>query len=405
MRNLESTLRRFGYTLRFHTLRIKPTAKPRVAVMVTDPRMFTLLPVVKNLQAFHKLEILLVFAVFYHAQSDALTPQLRSNLAKRLRSEGFSVLETSSASEMNQALSFLKRSKLIITSQPYVYPDRRLNTWNFPAKVLYVPYTLWSNKRLDLKAGEGISRCKGSAMLESRWHVEDYERTCRHSRLKGLHCGFPRLFELSQLDFRRTEKQDRETTITWAPHWSSLRSEDSSLAISLIAQSLATFVEGRPDLRLIFRPHPLFDEYLANADFTIHTSKVIDSLLELRNVDRGDSLSVGELFRLTDVLVHNSGSFLAEFSITGKPMIFSKVPNDFIFSNLSSFGSTLADASYEAGDGDELIGVLQDLLNGFDPKKELRMRAETLIRESLPGDPNKVIAREGMRLLRIPLES
>ena len=399
LRNFESDCRRSLTRILYHSLRIRHRDRKRVAVMITDPRIFSLRSVIEDLKAKEGVELACIFATFNHGNREERAEDLSLTLSKSLENSGFTVLWAGSKSGCDAALAFLKRADLIVTSQPYVFPDRRLNSWNFPAKVLYVPYTLWSNSRLDLKDGEGISRCSGSAMLETTWHVLDFEARCPNSRLKGMHSGFPRLFELSLLDFRADSEEDTFRNISWSPHWSSLRSEDSAHVVSSFAVAIQDFLVADPSRTLVFRPHPLFDEYLSKFDFNRGTDRAIQALLSLENAERGDHISVEDFFQWTDVLIHNCGSFTSEFAITGKPVIFTKVPDDFIFENLSDFGSAVVQGNYTVESGTELLEILRSLADGLDLKLPLRQKVQELIRESIAINPHEIIAKEALRLL------
>ena len=129
-------------------------------------------------------------------------------------------------------------------------------------------------------------------------------------------------------------------------------------------------------LEIVFRPHP----FLKNTLYEIEEwGKVrTDAYFKLWETIPNLSISTGDYydeFALSDLLVHDSVSFLAEYLVTGSPAIFTKrrIQLDPPFND---FGKICLQAHYVCSNEKELnkriFELLFDDFDDFDEKKELR---------------------------------
>lgn len=142
----------------------------------------------------------------------------------------------------------------------------------------------------------------------------------------------------------------------------------------------------------VYKPHP-------NLKNTVWRSKVMSAdeyQMYVAGWEHGENSTVYEgggyfdLFRSSDVLVTDCGSFLAEYLPTGKPIIWLAAKGAV---KLNSVGASLAEAFYVARNAEELREVFESVVvRGEDPLKELR---EQKIAQVMPfGKPSAQIISE-----------
>lgn len=142
----------------------------------------------------------------------------------------------------------------------------------------------------------------------------------------------------------------------------------------------------------VFKPHP-------NLRNTVWRSKVMtvdEYQIYVNGWAHGENSAVYEdgeyfdLFRSSDVLVTDCGSFLAEYLPTGKPIIWLAAKGAV---KLNAVGANLAEAFYVARNASELREVFESVVvRGEDPLKDLR---EQKIAQVMPhGKPSSQIISE-----------
>lgn len=146
-------------------------------------------------------------------------------------------------------------------------------------------------------------------------------------------------------------------------------------------QNLVSATEHSADW--VYKPHP-------NLKNSVWRSKVMtesEYQMYVAAWEHGINSSVYEggdyfdLFRSSDVLITDCGSFLAEYLPTGKPIIW-LVSSGSI--GLNSVGASLSESFYKVTNAEELRSVFEAVvLRGEDPLKELR---EEKARQVLPND-------------------
>jgi len=176
--------------------------------------------------------------------------------------------------------------------------------------------------------------------------------------------------------------------VIYAPHFTfHWKGEGDSIVLGTFewnGREILEFAKQHPEVRWAFKPHPGLRWNLEAHGFMTHAE-----------VDRyyRDWESIGiacydgnyqDLFRGSNALITDCGSFLMEYVITGKPIIrplaerFSLVP--------STSAKKLFDTYYEVHAWDELREVLDEVVvRGEDPLREKRLGA---IRDAgLCGEP------------------
>jgi hypothetical protein len=166
-------------------------------------------------------------------------------------------------------------------------------------------------------------------------------------------------------------------TLIYAPHHTI--SNENSFGLSY--STFEDFGEFIRDLMLqtkdlinwVFKPHSLlFSKLLSNSSWGEgKTNNYYEDWRKNAQVQEGN---YGELFQVADGMIHDSGSFLAEFLATGKPVMYLK-KKAHSQPRLNEFGLLCLEHHYIGESEDAINSFVQEtILLGVDPEKNRRMQ-------------------------------
>ena len=148
--------------------------------------------------------------------------------------------------------------------------------------------------------------------------------------------------------------------------------------------SLSTFLKNAdlyqrlpelfPEIAFVFRPHPLLFPRLATDKWwgpekTAAYEKAMEAHPNVTFQRGGDYF---ESFRNSDALIHDCGSFLAEYFYTGKPQCYLLEDESTLQEQFLPFARTLAEHVRKAYVDEDVIGFIRDVASGRDPDRESR---------------------------------
>lgn len=172
--------------------------------------------------------------------------------------------------------------------------------------------------------------------------------------------------------------------ILWAPHWTSMLATSAGLENQLISWGDALIrvklqLENQGlSCKIRVRPHPrILDASNRDGILAWLRDKVKDGSLEGLSTEN----TVATDLNWSSSLVHNSGSFIAEYAATGKPAFY-LTENSEVDKNLSEFGRELFAGHYKFSTAHNFDSDLLNWCEGVDPLKELRMN----LKESIHND-------------------
>jgi hypothetical protein len=137
-----------------------------------------------------------------------------------------------------------------------------------------------------------------------------------------------------------------------------------------------------PQIDFIFRPHPLWKINLKVALGwpEIEINNFLEKLLKNKNVTYSEDFNYIELFNQSCGLIHDCGSFVAEYLYTLKPCCF-MMNNLEIYKNFNSVGKMCLDAHYQAFDEGEIFKFIEKVIlsNSDDLMKERERIAKKFV--------------------------
>ena len=129
-----------------------------------------------------------------------------------------------------------------------------------------------------------------------------------------------------------------------------------------------------PGIDFIFRPHPLLFPRLATAKWwgperTATYERAMEAHPNVTFQRGGDYF---EAFRNSDALIHDCGSFLAEYFYTGMPQCYLLESEATLEEQFLPFARTLAEHVRKAYTDEDVIGFVRDVAAGRDADKDAR---------------------------------
>ena len=159
--------------------------------------------------------------------------------------------------------------------------------------------------------------------------------------------------------------------IIWAPHFSigdnGYLHRASFLWLSATMPKLAAEYSDR--VQFVFKPHPrLMSELYRHPDWGKDKTDAYFKFWEIEDNTQLETGAYVDLFCTSDGMIHDCGSFTAEYLYTGKPVLF--VSHDFnaVYKGLDLFGTQCLDLHYHANNESLIRQFLDEIiLGGKDP--------------------------------------
>ena len=187
--------------------------------------------------------------------------------------------------------------------------------------------------------------------------------------------GYPKLDSLDPIS---KDKSFRKRIIL-APHHS-IDDKDSKWSLGNfleLCEMYAKIPELFPQVDFDFRPHPLLKGKLESDDIWGKdlTSLYFERITSLPNVKLSEESDYMELFAKSDALIHNSGSFLAEYFYTMMPVAYFISNKRLLNKSLHKFGRMCLRRHYFLYNLENVIQFITEVvLSEHDSKKSKRLR-------------------------------
>lgn len=186
--------------------------------------------------------------------------------------------------------------------------------------------------------------------------------------------GFDKLITNQKLNIEVWKNKNKNLKkIIWAPHhlMSELNKVSNFLEYHVFFLELA--IKYQDKLQIAFKPHPLLRVKLEN-DPNWGKEKTDIYYNKWDKLDNGqfENSEYVALFLTSDALIHDCGSFMSEYLITGKPSLF-MIRNETIMKEWSDFGDKALSVHYQSRNNKQVIDFIENVvLNENDWMKEER---------------------------------
>lgn len=290
------------------------------------------------------------------------------------------------------------RPDLIFFQSPYDIskPDTKFTASAIAKKgirMAYIPYGLECGGRsvdLAFQFNQAIHNLAWRVFSRSERNKAMYGKYCARGNEHVVVTGHPKMDRLfhyrgEDADPVLLKKIQNRKVFLWAPHFLTNKQCQCSTFLKF-KKFIPRFFAQRKDIALILRPHPLlYENIVTEGDMTtaevehyFHTWSKMDNIYW----DQQDVYS--EAFYYSDALLADVGSFLLEYLVTDKPVLFL---HDEYTQPMNEDGEEIKKYYYNATNEFELVNFIEMIVHGKDPMREARIAVKN---EFLYGIDGKV---------------
>lgn len=266
---------------------------------------------------------------------------------------------------------------IIFYDQPYPgLPDNL--SWNEAVKnalVCYIPYGYKIAKSYNDHFNSELTNNCWRVFAESEWHKSQFKKFGKDRGKNVVVSGYPKLDVYNQISDTDEKFKRTKSTIIWAPHWSLKGAALKHATFDKNYKFFLKYANENKDISWVFKPHQSLKHYLEEIGFM--TKNEIDDYYKQWRILSGERFSDDnrdyfELFKNSDALITDCGSFLAEYLPTKKPILL-LVNEDSMGYN--EIGDKLVSSYYKALNENDIKYFIEDIVvkkNDFLKEKRLQ---------------------------------
>jgi hypothetical protein len=221
--------------------------------------------------------------------------------------------------------------------------------------------------------------------------VKKYSRSRGRNTFVSGYCKMDKMKDVNLIKDRKRKK------IIIAPHHT-VRNINKVIAISnfeIYSDLFLKLPKIYPDIDFVFRPHPLLFFYLAKDDIwgSERVKNYLDELQNNPNLSYDVAGNYFDNFVNSDALIHDCGSFLAEYFYTDKPQCYLLREDKKLEDNFMPEGIEMLNFTYRAINEKDILKFIDYVvINELDPQKESRLKfAKEKIRINYPNASKEII--------------
>ncbi len=271
---------------------------------------------------------------------------------------------------------------VLIYLTPYsAYVPAALRFGRLPVRnlITHIPYSLDIAVRDRSYYNFLMFRAAWRIFFSSTIGMEVYGNNCSVGMPRGFFSGYPRMdvFFGRKAKFNFTWKiaRPKSKKIIWAPHWS-INDVTRYATFQWNYKFMYEFAKAHPEISWVVKPHQaLFASAVKEKVFPTVAAfeEYLRAWNDLPNAQVVTGAYYQDIFATSDGMIHDSGSFIAEYQYVDKPMIFLTRAGE-IFNDL---GNAILDVSYcvDGQDFDAIAATIQRVfIKGRDEKAAARKK-------------------------------
>ena len=278
----------------------------------------------------------------------------------------------------------IPKQDLLIYLTPYFgYLTRAFRLHHVTAETLitYIPYGL--NVSLWAITNFHIHNVVWKIFTSTK---ELTERLLHHNELREsrvVYTGHPKMDilvddERGELKFDWKEAQPNSVKIIWSPHWS-IKGIGNILKLATFQWNhkfMYEYAAAHPETSWVLKPHPQLLTSAVKTGVFSSTEEFEEYLRNWNELPNAQVITGGyyqSIFATSDGIINDSGSFIAEYQYTRKPMLFLTRAA----TKLNRMGTAIVNAGYhvEGTNTDGIKAFIEDVLvNKHDSRYEERTR-------------------------------
>lgn len=281
---------------------------------------------------------------------------------------------------------------IVFYDQPVPFFPKKLlfDSVSKNALICYVPYGYKIANFYESHFNMELHNKCWKVFAESPWHKCQFERLGRMRGKNVVVSGYPKLDAYnepnsSDFNWKSGSRKKGVVRIIWAPHWSISTTDLCYSTFDKYYMQFLDYAKKNPHVDWIFKPHQ-----------RLRYQCVVSRLMTETEVDRyyqeWDSLGNGmlyhggnyfEIFKTSDALITDCGSFLAEYLPTRKPILHLTTGKS---KGYNSIGELITKSYYKARTFSEIIDFIDTVVVGGN---------DYLLDQRIEALKNVMVNREG----------
>ena len=353
---------------------IRRKDKIKIAFVLHDPAIWCGDELYNYFARDERFETTIFLCLRTDKSADALVQKDFWHGVEQIKQRGLNVVALSNVD------SVVPEQDVLIFLTPYfaVLPSA-FHPENLTPKTLvtYVPYA-FEIVQFDI-TNHWIFHVAWQMFFTSTMVLELYDRNCSVGMPRGIYSGYPRadVFFDSKARFQFAWKVARPDAkkIIWAPHWS-INSDALYATFQWNFKFMYEFAKAHPEISWVVKPHPNLFFSAVQAGIFPSAAAFEDYLQkwnDLPNAQVYTGVYYQSLFVTSDGLIHDCGSFTAEYQYMQKPMIYLRRDTQ----KFNEIGKEILNVSYcvDGQDLDAIAATIQRVfIEGDDYKSAERQK-------------------------------
>ena len=302
---------------------------------------------------------------------------------------------------------------ILFYPQPYVdqYVDYHRYDKFYDKLLCYIPYSINVLKEDNWIYDLNFHNLVWKIYLPLIWEKRVAEKVARNHGRNALVSGYlnlDRYLDGSEMANVWKIKDKEHKRLIWAPHFSVdtehalLKGRANFLWMSQIMLDIA--VEYKDRLQIAFKPHPWLKSKLYELpDWGKEkTDQYFEKWAMMENTQL-ETEDFVDLFKSSDAMIHDSGSFTAEYLFVNKPVAFTTKDIQSLMDEHSTFGRECLKQHYVLGNEEEVRSFIDSVvLDGKDPKANQRkVFFDSVLRPNVKGTTSDFIVADLKKSLGI----
>lgn len=218
--------------------------------------------------------------------------------------------------------------------------------------------------------------------IETDAHTKIAEEELGITMSNFVNLGYPKFddYYFKETNFaenlRKYDAEKFEKLYIYAPHWTVSPKTDRGIGwygnFNNIYKEILELIKENKKYFWIFKPHPLLYPQLAHNYGRERADKIFNLFRNLENVEFYEGHDYVNLFKLSDGLLLDSNSFIAEYMPSGKPIVFLQKKGDL---KLNKVGEEIIESCYKVDVGSDIrLQIHETLFRRDDYKYKARMQ-------------------------------
>ncbi|MBR2732871.1 MAG: CDP-glycerol glycerophosphotransferase family protein [Selenomonadaceae bacterium] len=357
--------------------RIAAKKKIRVAFLLLEAAQWCGKDIYELFMNDERLETTIFFSLDFHKDMNELVLNDFQRGIEQLRSHGVDFVA------IDDINAEIPEQDIIVYLTPYLgwIPYAfRLKRITAKTLLVHIPYAFDSALHFKPFYSQSIFLVAWKIFFSSAVTFDVYKKYSVIGMPRGVYSGYPRMdvFFKPDADFKFNWKLARPDAkkIIWAPHWSIAGIAIIYSTFQWNFEFMYEFAKNHPETSWVFKPHPMLlysaiqeGVFASVEDFEAYFQKWND----LPNAQVYTGAYYQDIFATSDALIHDCGSFSAEYQYVDKPMIY--LTRDTQRHN--ELGKAILGVSYlvDGQDLDAIAATIQRvIIDGNDDKASARRK-------------------------------